>query len=202
MKLLNAVLVFAPVAVFGQTISTPILPPVPVYTALKTYLDLSDTQMQTLQTVQNSRNQATQEIYSQINAKNRTLYSMLNSESGTAAALGQLLLDVHALQKQLPLAASPYKPQALNVLTDAQKAKLPALSQAMQLQTAAWQAISLLLIDAPSVSGPPTPLSAGFTATDPNVIPILVGTAPSDPGPPALPPSGEVTAQIPAPKIR
>ena len=78
----------------------------------------------------------------------------------SAAQLGQLLLDIQALQKELPLTDAPFKSQALNVLTADQKAKLPKLSEALQLQSAAGQAGVLLLIDYPQYAGPPRILPA------------------------------------------
>jgi hypothetical protein len=140
MKLPTTILLLAPAILFGQNNSGAIAV-APNYTALKTYLNLTDSQLQSLENVQNSRNQAVRAIYSQISQKYTALNSLLSSGSGTAAQLGQFLLDIQALQKQLPTTDTPYKTQARNILTADQTAKLPTLSQALQLQTTAWQAI-------------------------------------------------------------
>ena len=157
MKLPTTILLAAAL-LFGQSNSAPIAV-APNYTALKTYLNLTDSQLQSLENVQNSRNQAVQAIYSQISQKYMALNSLLSSGAGTAVQLGQFLLDIQALQKQLPTTDTPYKTQARNVLTADQTAKLPMLSQALQLQTTAWQAIGLLLIDSPTPSGTPMPVA-------------------------------------------
>jgi hypothetical protein len=58
----------------------------------------------------------------------------------------------------------------LAVLTPAQKTKLPALTEALQLQSTAWQAIELGMIDNPNVPDirmlpiPPVPMPIPLTA--------------------------------------
>jgi hypothetical protein len=136
-----------------------LIDPGTTYTEVKQYLSLTDGQMQSLQAILDNRNQALQNIYTQINQKNQTLYQLVNSESGTGAQLGQLMIDIHNLQKQLPLNDAPYKTQALNVLTAEQKTKVPKLTEALQLQTTAGEAGMLLLIDYPAY-GPPKILPA------------------------------------------
>jgi hypothetical protein len=190
MKLPTTILL-AGALLLGQSNSAPILV-APNYTALKTYLNLSDSQLQSLENVQNSRNQAVQAIYSQISQKYMALNSLLSSGSGTAAQLGQFLLDIQALQKQVPTTDTPYKMQARNVLTADQMAKLPTLSQALQLQTTAWQAIGLLLIDSPTPSGAPLP-----AAMVRNSIPYPLGLELSGPG--AADSAAAVTAQMAVP---
>ena len=138
---------------------------VPAYTELNQYLSLTDAQLQSLQAILDNRSQAVQNIYTQISQKNDTLSQLLNSDSAPAVQLGQLLLDIRNLQKQLPLNDAPYKTQAVSVLTADQKAKLPKLTEALQLQAAAAQAGMLLLIDTP-VSGPPGILPIGLGTVD------------------------------------
>ena len=170
-KLFASILFIAPALLLGQNTGTGTsvicpCPTEPYYADVKAYLSLTDAQIQSLQTIQNSRNQAVQNIWTQIGLKNTTLYQLLDSGTATAAQLGQLLLDIQALQKQLPLSDGPYKSQALNVLTADQKAKLPKLSEALQLQSTAGQAGSLLLIDYPQYGGPPKILTmADITAS-------------------------------------
>lgn len=131
--------------------------PYPNFAELKQYLNLSDAQVQSLQSVMTARNQAQQSIYTQINQKNETLRQLLNAGTGTATQLGQLLLDINNLQKQIPQVDGPYKMQALNVLTADQKPKLGKLTEALQLQTTGYQAVTLLLIDSPYTTFPVEP---------------------------------------------
>jgi len=163
-QLFATVLFIAPALLLGQNTGTDtgigtLIYPGPYYADVKAYLSLTDAQIQSLQAVQDSRNQALQNIYKQIGQKNTTLYQLLEAGTASAAQLGQLLLDIHSLQKQLPLSDGPYKSQSLNVLTADQKAKLPKLSEALQLQSAAGQAGMLLLIDYPQYIGPPRMLT-------------------------------------------
>ena len=160
LRFLCAALFLAPALLSGQDKGTE----TPAYAELKQYLSLTDAQSHSLQTILDNRSQAVQNIYTQISQKNETLSQLLNSDSGTAAQLGQLLLDIRSLQKQLPLSDAPYKTQAVSVLTADQKAK-PKLTEALQLQAAAAQAGMLLLIDTP-VTGRPGILPIGLGTVD------------------------------------
>jgi hypothetical protein len=145
----------------AQGVSTmPALPNIN-YAELKQYLGLSDAQMTSLQAIQNTRNQSQQAIYQQINDKNQQIYQLLDSGTGTATQIGQLMLDIRTLEKQLTTIDGPLRTQALAVLTADQKTKLAKLAEAMQLQTPAWQAVNLLLIESPYPIGLPIPVDAG-----------------------------------------
>jgi hypothetical protein len=124
------------------------LPPIPApNTALIQYLGLSDSQMQSLQDVQKSRNAANQAIYKQMGDNQTALNNLIASGSNDALQIGQLTLDINNLRKQLQTSGAPFRDQALAVLTPDQKNKLTGLTNALQLQTAAYQAINLNLID-------------------------------------------------------
>jgi len=146
-RFLACILLIAPALLYGQDKSTMLAGP--VYTEIKAYLSLTDTQIQSLQAIQDSRNQALQVIYNQISQKYNTLNQLLEAGNASAAQVGQLMLDIQALQKQTTSSDGPYRTQSLNVLTADQKAKLPKLTEALQLQPAAGQAGTLLLIDYP-----------------------------------------------------
>ncbi len=124
------------------------LPPIPApNTALMQYLGLSDGQMQALQDVQKNRNAANQAIYKQIGDKQTAINNLIASGSTDALQVGQLTLDINNLRKQLLTSGAPFRDQALAVLTPDQKNKLTGLTNALQLQPAAYQAINLNLID-------------------------------------------------------
>jgi hypothetical protein len=131
------------------------------YTELKQYLGLTDPQLVSLQAIQNTRNQSQQAIYKQINDKNQQIYQLLDSGTGSATQIGQLMLDIRNLQKQLTTIDGPLRTQAQAVLTADQKTRLTKLVDAMQLQTPAWQAVNLLLIESPYPIGLPMPVDAG-----------------------------------------
>lgn len=131
-----------------------ILPyPLPVADQLKTYLNLTDGQIAGLQQVQTRKQEAERKIYEEMQQKSQALNAMLEMNSTDAARIGQLMIEIQKLRKQLPVSGEPYRSQALAVLSADQRTKLPALVQAMQLQPAAYQAISFNLFDHPD-SGP------------------------------------------------
>ena len=138
------------------------LPPIPVAdTALVQYLGLSDAQLQSLLAIQTSRNSANQAIYKQINDKQTTINNLIAAGSNDALQIGPLTIDINNLRKQLQTSGAPFRDQALAVLTVDQKTKLAGLTNALQLQPAAYQAISLDLIDPITTPKPlalPTPV--------------------------------------------
>jgi Spy/CpxP family protein refolding chaperone len=123
---------------------------------LKAYLNLTESQIGALQQVQRDRMAAEQAIYQQINEKQRALNVLLQSGSQNATQIGQLMIDIAALQKQVPLGAS-YRESALAILSADQRAKLPALVLVRQQQSVAWEAVNWNLIDAPQPRTTPTP---------------------------------------------
>jgi hypothetical protein len=149
LRFLAPVFLFMPALIHAQKGTELSLIPPQVFAEVKQYLGLTDTQMQSLQTIQDSRSRSLQSLYEQIGQKNQALYQLLSSDTGTAAQIGQLMLDIRMIEKQIPLADGPFKTQSLNVLTPEQKAKLPKLVEAASLQPAAGEAASLLLIDWP-----------------------------------------------------
>ncbi len=134
----------------------PVIAPIdrklPEYTELKQHLLLTDAQVQSLSALLKTRQDAEQAIYTQIRQKQEAINNLLKAGSKDAVQIGQLTLDVYMLQKQLPVSGQPLRAAALNVLTAEQKNKLPTLTSALQLQTPAWEAVTLNLIDSPNSS--------------------------------------------------
>lgn len=154
------------IPVAAQERVPPVPMPVPVpelvapYTALKTFLELSNEQLQSLMQINTRRFEAQRDVYRQIAEKQAAIDAALRSGSADARTIGQLLIDIHAL-RQTTVSNAPYRNAALEVLTATQKTRLGALVQAMQLMNTAYEAVSLNLIDGPSpiriqpVAGPP-----------------------------------------------
>jgi Spy/CpxP family protein refolding chaperone len=142
-----------------QAQGTPVMPPVPTpaYSQLKAYLNLSDTQLQSLEDIYKSRLTVQQAIYQQISAKQKQLNQLLAGGTTDAATVGQLMIDIHNLQQQAATPSSTYRDQELKVLSADQAAKLTALVTALQLQQAAYQAVTLNLIDSPARAAVPLP---------------------------------------------
>jgi hypothetical protein len=178
-RLLAGVIVAAANLLCAQEVTLPAaivspLPPVPSYTAVTQYLGLSDAQLQALQEVQRSRAAADQAIYKQISDKQSKLNNLLNSGSNDILQIGQLTLDISSLRKQLPIAGAPFRESALAVLAQDQKNRLVGLTNALQLQPAASQAITLNLIEPVNPSRPiiyftpaPVPLETTPGAIEP-----------------------------------
>ena len=136
---------------------------------LQQYLGLSQAQMTALEQVQQTRRDAEAAIYNQISEKERTLWGLLNQGSNDAAQVGALMIEINTLRRKLPLNGEPYRAAALAVLTDQQKAKVPALAEALRLVPPASQAIWYNLIDNPNDNrgiGLPRPLP-GMSGAEP-----------------------------------
>jgi hypothetical protein len=79
------------------------------------------------------------------------LYNLLNSGSQDPHSIGRLTVDIHTMRTQPP--ANNYRERALAVLRPDQRAKLPALAQALITNPTA-QAVMLNLIGLEAVSLP------------------------------------------------
>jgi len=95
--------------------------------ALKSYLNLQDAQIQTLQQIRQQQMQAAQSAFSELAAKQKALRDQLEAGSTDAAALGKLLLEAEAVRKRVQQIHDTYRAQAVNVLSAEQKTKLAAL---------------------------------------------------------------------------
>jgi Spy/CpxP family protein refolding chaperone len=148
-RTLMVVLVSA-AAAFAQTAPTP-----PAPAELKTYLNLTDSQITGLRAVQTQLQNAVNSLRTQVQTKQTDLDAKLAAGTTDAAALGRLLLEIQALRKQLDTQSSSFRAQAQNLLTAEQKTKLKALDDAAKLQPAIGQAIGLLLLAPPTSSTVP-----------------------------------------------
>jgi len=147
MKLIPAALVAA--AAFAQSFPTPDV------SALKTYLNLTDAQVTSLQAIRTQQRTALSNTHQQLQQKQQSLNSLLSGGSTDPNAVGQLVLDIQALRKQVSTANSSLQAQAVSVLTADQKTKLNALQDAAKLQPAIREAEFLFLL------APPTPPAGG-----------------------------------------
>jgi Spy/CpxP family protein refolding chaperone len=159
---LLALTVFSSARPSAAQVVTPIMATAQIsYNQIITFLNLTSAQVQSLEQIQQQRNQAVQSIYQQVNEKQTELNTQLNSSSPNPVQVGQLMIDIRALQQQAQQASKPFRQPALAVLTPDQTNKLAALVQAQQLQPAASQAVSLNLIDSQFTGGGVvTPLGA------------------------------------------
>ena len=164
--LLTTVLTLAPIAAQQLPIAPRPMPETP----LRQHLGLTEAQMTGLQQVQTQRREAESKIYQQNNEKQRQLNALLQQGSNDAVSIGRLMVDINNLRKQLPLPNAQYRAAALAVLTDAQKAKLPALADALKLAQPANEAAYYDLIDRPEFVATPRPLPMPALVTSDNVV--------------------------------
>ena len=119
---------------------------------LKTYLNLTDQQLQSLKSVQSAYRDAAGPTLQQIRETSQALRQAMQQNDSANVAKYQAALD--ALQKDLQSLRLQYKEQAQNVLTNEQKGKLIELQKALDLMPVAQQAGSLNLVDMPAGGGP------------------------------------------------
>ncbi len=116
---------------------------------VKTYLALSDQQLQDLAAIQSSFREAADPLMQQIGEKMQALRQALQQDTVDSSLVTQLKADIASLQAQMQTLRAPYRAKAQAVLTDQQKTSLAALQQAFDLMQAAFQASSLNLLDTP-----------------------------------------------------
>ena len=130
----------------------------PTFQELKTYLTLTDSQVQGLQQVQQQMREAVQSILRDIQTKEQSLRDQVQKGGADPAALGRLLIDIETQRKRVSDQRTTFQGQALNQLTAAQKTKLKALEEAANLNDEIREATALMLLtppDAPAgLAGP------------------------------------------------
>ena len=125
--------------------------------ALKTYLALSDTQVQALIDLRKTQAEENKPILEQIRTKAEALREEMNKTSPDPAVVGKLMVEMKQLRESLKEGRGEVNPAAVAILTPEQQAKLKALSDALTLAPAANQAAGLGLIarpDPPAGLGP------------------------------------------------
>ena len=117
--------------------------------ALKSFLQLSDQQVQNLTALLTSFRDAVKPIHEQIMTKQKELKQELDKASPDPSVVAQLMVDVKNLRNQIKTKRDELRPQLVAILSDSQKSALATLQQALSLQHAAHQAVESSLIEAP-----------------------------------------------------
>ena len=117
--------------------------------ALKSYLQLSDQQVQDMTALLTTFRTSVQPIHQQIMTDQTQLKQELVKSSPDSNVVAQLLVDVKNLRAQIKTKRDALRPQLLAVLSDSQKNSLSTLQQALSVQQAAHQAAALDLIEGP-----------------------------------------------------
>lgn len=121
---------------------------------IKAYLSLTDSQVQALQQLQKQESDSVRPIFTQMQQKQEALHDAL-SKSKDAASIGQMMLDIEVLRKQIQDINKKSHDQAVISLTADQKNKLAKLEEATKLQSTIHQAVGLSLLDLPVPSEGP-----------------------------------------------
>src|ERR1035438_6656744 len=99
-------------------------------TEVQTYLNLTDTQISSLQQLRQSERAALKPIFQQMGPLHESLRTQSQSGSPDATAVGKLVLSIQSLEQQAEPIRSSFQQQALAVLTADQKTKLTTLQNA------------------------------------------------------------------------
>jgi Spy/CpxP family protein refolding chaperone len=132
----------------AQTDSGPRTPPTPE--ALKTFLTLSDSQVESLQGIVKQQRESARTIFQSLREKQMQLRELVNSGSTDAATMGQLSADIANLRQQLEGIRTAAHDQSLAVLNADQQAKLAQLEAARDLAPTIRQAAVLGLLTPPA----------------------------------------------------
>jgi len=116
---------------------------------LKTYLGLSDQQLQDLKALQGQFREAARPIAEQLGEKAKELRQARQQDPVDEALVSRLQAEIAGLQSQVAVLRTQFQSHAQGVLTADQMARLAALEQALALVPAAHQAAALNLLDAP-----------------------------------------------------
>ena len=137
------------------------------FTEIKAYLNLSDTQITSINNAVRAAADANQALRNTIREKHLALQTLLNNGSTDASAIGKAMIEIRDLQKQIAAAQAKIQEQALSFLSADQKTKLKALDEAEKLRPAIGQAHALHLLAPPANLAPgpmngPGPGPRGF----------------------------------------
>ena len=116
------------------------------FTALKTYLNLTDAQVTSLHELTKSERLATQPVASDLRTKHQALEHALRAGTTDAGTLTTMTQAVQAGEQKMLAVRQQYQTQAVAVLTGDQQGKLKALTDAAALMPSVHEAAALHLI--------------------------------------------------------
>lgn len=121
--------------------------------ALKTYLGLTDAQVEQMRTLRKQHAEDMQPTAAAIRAKAQELRQLMQTANPDPARVGALTVELKQLRDKAAAARSTLNDQIKAVLTAAQQTKLKDLEAAAKLGQAVRQAIGIGLIEAPEGRG-------------------------------------------------
>jgi hypothetical protein len=116
---------------------------------LNVFLNLSDSQIQSLVQLQQQKGQSLQPVVQHAAQTQQKLQQILAAPNPDPVTVGQLVIAIATIGQQIEQIAGGFQQQAANLLQPDQKAKLPPLQLALELHPVAIQAVSLGLLNAP-----------------------------------------------------
>jgi Spy/CpxP family protein refolding chaperone len=123
----------------------------PNFTELKAYLNLTDSQVQALQTLRQNSMASMSTVHAQMRTAEESLRAkMQTGNSSDATAAGNLMMQMSTLRKQVEQAQVSLTQQSIATLTPDQQTKLKALQAAADLQPDIMQAQMLGLLARPA----------------------------------------------------
>lgn len=118
----------------------------PNHDQIKAHLNLTDSQVQALEQIQQQQADATRPMMQQIGQKHATLNDLMQKGGADPATVGKLVLEIDGLQKSIAQKQTGFADQARNSLTADQKTKLKALEDMRKALPAIEQGMALNLI--------------------------------------------------------
>ena len=116
---------------------------------LKNFLELTDEQVDELQTLHRSSRESLMPILQDMREKREALREAMQQEAPDSAEVGKLTVGLKALREQIKAQRDEQRDQALALLTPSQIEALESLKQFMELGPAAHQAVRMNLLEGP-----------------------------------------------------
>jgi len=152
--------------------------------AVKTILDLSDSQLQELKGLRDSVNAKRRENATEIRRLQQRQRELLQTSPPDAVALADILVQQENLRKQIQEENKAFRDTALTLLTASQREKVEAIQEALQLVRDAGPLAQFGLIEGPGGGGFVGP-GPGFIGRGGPGFPGQFFEAPVPPPPPA-----------------
>jgi hypothetical protein len=132
----------------------------PPVNELKSFLNLTDAQVASIQDANRSALQATRDLADKLRTNRQNLRSLSSQANPDSAAVGRLVIEGQSYAKQIAEGRAKARQTVLTLLSAEQKTKLKTLEEAMQLQGEIRAAQRLNLIGGAS-EGPEGPGGPG-----------------------------------------
>jgi len=163
---------FTTALLFAQSSSLP----APPLDAVKNFLALTDAQVNQLVQLRQQERTTLRPILQQLRIARQSLRKAM--QAGDSATVTSTMATIKDLQSQIANTNSNFRTQAVAILTDAQKAKLQVLQDALNALPAARQAIGLNLLTPPAGLRAPGMLGPGPAGMgQPNRLGARLGAA-------------------------